>query len=92
MKKRILILSASLLVCAGSVVLWANASNDDLLDANVEGIMIQPRSENGNAYPCHRSSRVASENNFYVDCNKCTKVYGRKGAGKEDECGYDIFN
>lgn len=92
MKKRVLILSAVMLVCAGSIALWAKASDDDFVDANADGIMMMPRSADGDAYPCHFSNQRASENTFYVDCNQCIKVYGRKGVGRPSECGYSIFN
>lgn len=92
MKRRIIILTAILLACAGCAALWANVSDNDFINANADGIMMTPRSSNGDAYPCHFSSRSAGESTFYVDCNKCIKVYGQKGVGKTSDCGYSIFN
>lgn len=87
MKKIVYILAITLLTCTACITLYSFTFSDDFLNANAEGLMIQPRSNDGDAAPCYYAGKAGGENDCYYDCNKCVKIYGKRGVGESDTCG-----
>lgn len=92
MKKIVYILVFMLLTCTACITLYSFTFSDDFLNANAEGLMIQPRSSDGNSAPCYYAGKESGENDCYFDCNDCVKIYGHRGLGKPDVCGVSWAN